>query len=59
LGTWVQLEDAAKLIPEDVSGVYNIESSEELDAFLKLYPEKVVRYPRGSKHCCCTMHTLI
>ena len=39
----VQLEDAAKLIPEDARGVYNITSSEELDAFLKLYPSKVVR----------------
>jgi hypothetical protein len=38
----VQREDAEKLIPEDASGVYNITSSEELDAFLKLFPEKVV-----------------
>lgn len=40
----MQLEDAAKLIPEDASGVYVITSSEELDAFLKLFPEKVVRF---------------
>lgn len=40
----MQLEDAAKLIPEEsANGVYVITSSEELDAFLKLYPSKVVR----------------
>jgi thioredoxin-like negative regulator of GroEL len=47
----MQLEHAAKQIPEAANGVYIITSSEQLDAFLKLYADKVVVLLSGLSWC--------